>query len=145
MKKFNINILLVLAIFMAGCGANAMIAKKVESKVYKINYIVLDNEELKAPESATLGFKNDRIYGNAGCNRYFAGIKWLDDKTLEISNAGSTKMLCHDEEANSFEYQYLLNLGDKFNIVYDEQTITLINDKISIVLDSTSATLEETE
>lgn len=139
MKK----LILILGFILAGCASNATMAtsqntdsKMIEQKTYKIESITLKDEGdmLEAPQNATMGFEEDRIYGNAGCNNYFASIKWADDNTLEISQGGSTKMMCADEEANSFEYNYLSNLNGTFSVSSDDNTITLDNDKLSVVI-----------
>ncbi|RDU64679.1 META domain-containing protein [Helicobacter sp. MIT 14-3879] len=139
MKKIlKIILLLAIGIFVVGCAGSGNISNIVESKLYKIKYISQNGETIIAPLNenvATLGFENDRIYGNAGCNRYFAGISWRDSNSIDISQAGSTKMMCSDDEANNFEYKYLKNLDGNFIITNNGNEILLSKENFIIALD----------
>lgn len=130
------KLLLILGLILVGC-ANIQNTDDVliENTSYKIESITLDDESmLKAPQNASIIFENDKIYGNAGCNNYFASLEWIDNETIGISKGGSTKMMCVDESANTFEYDYLLNLNGEFSVSKDGNIIELDGDKINIII-----------
>lgn len=121
----RILLISLLGVFMAGC-ADAPLA---DFGLKRIDKIIVDNKTYNAPDKATLGFEDDRIYGNAGCNAYFAGVSSNDGK-IEIDAAGSTKMACHEESVNEFEYKFLTNLNGAFEL----KDNALIGKKLTIFL-----------
>lgn len=52
------------------------------------------NEEVPDGVRITARFKNGKVSGNAGCNRYFAPVTGKEPGQLDIGLVGSTKMAC---------------------------------------------------
>lgn len=81
----------------------------------------------------TLAFseKEGRVYGSAGCNRYFGGFT-LKGKRLTIGQAGSTRMFCGSPEGlmeQEDEYLGTLQTVERYRIEGDRLTITCASEK----------------
>ena len=67
-------------------------------------------------------YKDGRLAGSAGCNRYFAGAKEGDmPGDLVIASVGSTRKMCAPEEM-AIETRYLKKLKNvnKFGFLYGQ-------------------------
>lgn len=51
---------------------------------------------LEGARKVTMGFAEGRVFGHAGCNRYF-GTYTADDGQLALAHVGATKMYCEGE------------------------------------------------
>lgn len=126
-----------IAIIYTGCASNNININQSLNELnssFKIVSINIDNQAIKAPGNATLTINKDNIYGNAGCNNYFSNFKMLDDKTIQFSYAGSTRMICNDEKINDFEYRFLNIIEGIFNIEYKDNEIILHNKNAAVVI-----------
>lgn len=93
-------------------------------------------DEIKT--SITIEFSQDRVYGFAGVNRYFAGYKVENNNELKLSPIGST-MMAGPEKDMKMETEYLALLNnaniikvyqDKMEIITkDNQTMKFIENK----------------
>lgn len=101
--------------------------------VYKITSISVDGNTLEIPQKASLNIKDSRIYGNTGCNNYFANFVQNNNASVMISTAGSTKMMCHGD-VMKFEDIYLKNLEGMFSTIKDNKNIILENASMKIIL-----------
>ncbi len=139
MKKY---ILIIISLLLIGCANNANIDLESMNEQwngeYKISHIIVGNETIFAPENATLEFKDNRIYGNTGCNNYFSIANWIKNGSLKVAYAGSTKKMCHEKDINDFENIYLGNLEGEFEMSLEDDKYTLKNDNISIFLEKLS-------
>lgn len=100
---------------------------------YKIESIKINGDEIKIPKSATFNIDGDRIYGNSGCNSYFASFSIGSDSII-IGTAGVTRMYCASEEDNRFENMYLKNLDGEFKLSGDSKITKLYGKNMQIVL-----------
>ena len=74
----------------------------------------------------TISFAADnRGFGYAGCNRFFAQYT-QQDEALQLSHIGSTRMSC-EPERNKLEQRYLRGLLEVRTLVPQEQGIALQN------------------
>lgn len=81
----------------------------------------------------TLAFSADegRVYGSAGCNRYFGGFA-IKGKRLTIGHTGSTRMFCGSPEGlmdQEDEYLRTLSTVERYRIEGDRLTITCASEK----------------
>jgi len=81
----------------------------------------------------TLAFSENegRLYGSAGCNRYFGGVT-LKGERLTIGQAGSTRMFCGSPEGlmeQEAEYLRTLRTAERYRIEGDRLTITCASGK----------------
>ncbi len=72
-------------------------------------------EVLSDKQEITLRFDGDKIVGKSACNRYFAGIKELEDMAgnISIGQIGSTRMIC-PQESMDLENRYFAALQGVF-------------------------------
>ncbi len=70
------------------------------------NLVRLGSRPLPSGVAVTIEFEGDQIMGNAGCNRYFAGIKGNGPYDLSIGPPGATRRAC-PEPAMAVESAYL--------------------------------------
>ena len=79
-------------------------------------------EEPAVPPAITVTFGADSTFaGSAGCNRYFGRFLTPGGDSLELGQAGSTRMACPEPEMSQ-EDRYLLALGDvvRYRMTADE-------------------------
>lgn len=126
--------LIIMIYIFNGCAEIPNNTKiNLNNGVYKISEIKINGNKIKIAKSATFNIDNDRIYGNSGCNSYFAGFSRGSDSIM-IGTAGATRMYCANEEDNQFENIYLKNLDGEFKISGDSKTIKLYNKNMEITL-----------
>lgn len=87
MKKILLTILA--ALFVSGCAIDS---QKLE---YDVTYITewIGDEPVVGRNPVSLTFSQDRAYGNAGCNHWFASYQ-LDGQQIRFSQIGSTRKMC---------------------------------------------------
>lgn len=133
---------LLILIVMLGIGcADASLQNSGADKTislsnggYKFVSVTIDNIALDIPKDASFNVENDRIFGNTGCNNYFTGLKINDNGSISTSLAGSTRMMCHEDVINQFEYQYLKNLEGNFSVSQSGENIILESHSARIIL-----------
>lgn len=133
-------LLILIAMLGIGCAdvssQNSGIDKTISlsNGGYKFVSVMIDNISLDIPKDASFNVENDRIFGNTGCNNYFTGLKINDNGSISTSLAGSTRMMCHEDVVNQFEYQYLKNLEGTFSVLQNGENIVLESPSMKIIL-----------
>lgn len=87
MKKVVLAGLAIL--FVAGCSVDPLTLQN------EVTYIAewIGDEPVVGRNPVSLTFSEDRAYGNAGCNHWFASYQ-LDGQKLRFSEIGSTRKMC---------------------------------------------------
>lgn len=85
------------ALLMVGLAAVSVTGCSVEPLTLQneVTYIAewIGDEPVVGRNPVSLTFSEDRAYGNAGCNHWFASYQ-LDGQKLRFSEIGSTRKLC---------------------------------------------------
>nr|WP_217477003.1 META domain-containing protein [Stutzerimonas stutzeri] len=85
------------ALMMAGLAMASVTGCSVEPLTLQndVTYIAewIGDEPVVGRNPVSLTFSEDRAYGNAGCNHWFANYQ-RDGQTLRFSDIGSTRKLC---------------------------------------------------
>ncbi len=133
MKKIILAVIMLYG--LNGCAevSNNTTKINLEDGKYKIKQIVINNDSINIPKSATFNIDGDRIYGNSGCNSYFASFSRGVDN-ITIGAAGATRMYCANEEDNKFENIYLRYLNGNFMVSGSSKEIKLDGKNIQIIL-----------
>ncbi|HTO37580.1 MAG TPA: META domain-containing protein [Brumimicrobium sp.] len=79
----------------------------------------------------SVDLKEMRIAGNAGCNRYFAGIEGLSTQKITFSQAGATMMACNNE---NIESEYLKVLGDVATFDFENDLLNFYDEDGNSIL-----------
>lgn len=102
MKK-NLWIAGVTAIILSACASNKAVEKR-SPLAGEWSIVTVDGKNVKAAEDGDapfIGFdvKENRVYGNAGCNLLTGGLQ-ADMKagTIDFSALGSTRKMCQNME-----------------------------------------------
>lgn len=123
-----------MALFGACAGSRA--AQGLVGKEWVLqSYGVIGAEKTVVPNTEiTLTFSSDnRIYGSAGCNRYFSAYETGQSNTLSIQNIGATKMWC-DRPVMDQEEKYFEALGNTSTFAIKEYRLQLLSDSGQHVL-----------
>lgn len=74
---------------VAGCSVEPLTLQN------DVTYIAewIGDDPVVGRNPVSLTFSEDRAYGNAGCNHWFASYQ-LDGQTLRFSEIGSTRKIC---------------------------------------------------
>jgi heat shock protein HslJ len=93
------------ALSLMGCAADPMTLQT------DVTYIAewIGDDPVVGRHPVSLTFSDDRAYGNAGCNHWFASYV-LDGKTLRFGDIGSTRKMC-SEHIMAQEQHFLDLLG----------------------------------
>ncbi|RAX54619.1 hypothetical protein CCY99_02325 [Helicobacter sp. 16-1353] len=134
----KIYLLALVVLLSVGCAdiaeSNTQNKTNLSDGEYKIISITINNDILEIPQKATFNIKDNRVYGNAGCNNYFGGFVKNDDGSVSFFTIGSTRMLCPDGYANQFEYKYLRSLDSTFRLSKNGKDIILENPSSKIIV-----------
>ncbi len=89
MKKILLAGLVGLSV--SGCAVEPLTLQN------EVTYIAewIGDEPVVGRNPVSLTFSEDRAYGNAGCNHWFASYQ-LDGQKLRFSEIGSTRKMCAD-------------------------------------------------
>lgn len=119
---------------LAACTADAQIVPKkinVEQLQHNWKLTHVDNIRLATVINSTLSIANDnKVSGNLGCNNFF-GQAELTNNQLNIGKMGMTRMMCSDLK-NDVEMDVSQVLGNWVNVMIDEKTLILSNNKHSL-------------
>jgi heat shock protein HslJ len=87
MKKILLAGLVILSV--SGCAVEPLTLQN------EVTYIAewIGDEPVVGRNPVSLTFSEDRAYGNAGCNHWFASYQ-LDGQKLRFSEIGSTRKMC---------------------------------------------------
>lgn len=128
----------LLLLLLNGCAsvANSSSSNKfvIENKDYKIISVEVDGEDIPVPSGASFSIDGDKIFGNAGCNSYFASFL-MDRNGISVQLTGSTRMYCGKRDDNVFENAYLGELSGGFSVSGDENSLILESKKMKVVLE----------
>ncbi|TMM30412.1 META domain-containing protein [Polaribacter aestuariivivens] len=127
------NILLIFCtILMVSCSTNSENKKTkadflndikgtwTVSKIANITKEELTNHQ-KTP---FITIEEEKVNGNNGCNNFFSSINTIEEKNIEFSMFGETKMMCAEMKiADAFGS--LLSKIDTYSV--DDKTLTFFN------------------
>lgn len=92
------------------------------------NLVSYNQQQILPKSEITAEFKQGRVSGLAGCNRYFADYQ-LDNAKLNINSVGSTRKVCRDVAGLMEQETTYLRLLDK------SQSATVVNNVLTIKTD----------
>lgn len=92
------------------------------------NLVSYNQQPILSKSEITAEFKQGRVSGSAGCNRYFADYQ-LDNAKLNTNSVGSTKRACPDVDGLVEQETTYLKLLDKV------QSATVVNNLLTIKTD----------
>lgn len=72
----------------------------------------------------------NKIVGNAGCNRYFGGYELGEESMISFSQMGATMMACPNLD---LEESYLKAVGSTVSFMIDQNTLSFLNEEGEIV------------
>ena len=117
---------------------------------WKIVSFVLGGEKYEAKDfeqTPSMRFDTEelKVYGNTGCNTFFATYVWLKDKddTIEMRNSGMTRKLCASPEAMKFEQKLMEEFDGEFIVIEEENKLTLKKETLIINLEALNAPIGE--
>ncbi len=127
-----------MAVFGA-CGGTRGVRELVGKEWVLNSYGVTGAEKTVIPNpEITLAFSsNNRIYGSAGCNRYFSAYEAGRNNTLSIQNIGATKMWCGGRVMDQ-EKRYFEAVGNTSTFTIEEYRLRLLSDNGQHVLNFTA-------
>ncbi|WP_435414075.1 META domain-containing protein [Polaribacter aestuariivivens] len=127
------NILLIFCtILMISCGTNS------ESKKTKTDFLndvkgtwtvseianITKEELTNHQKTPFIKFEEEKVSGNNGCNNYFSSINTIEEKSIEFSVFGETKMMCPDMKVSD-TFGSLLSKISTYSV--GKSTLTFFN------------------
>lgn len=101
--KFNIIVMMLLAVSVTGCKTSQKSAKEGKSPLCGVQWNLISIEGLSvdnltfATQPCIIFHDNGNYSGNFGCNAFF-GEYFQKKNKMELTYKGSTKKLCNDME-----------------------------------------------
>ncbi len=133
MKKFTL-LMLVAALVGTACSTSKKVvadSTALTANQWKIHLVY--GEPTEGEEARTMGFEEDRVYGNAGCNNYFAQYTISGNK-LTFTGVGATGRLCANPGT---EAAILKALNEVASFKADNKSATLYDASGKVVLELT--------
>ncbi|MCE3046618.1 META domain-containing protein [Helicobacter kayseriensis] len=78
--------------------------------------------------------KELKLYGNTGCNAFFATYTWLNDQKIEMRNSGLTRKMCASEDAMKFEQKLMEEFDGDFEVTEEKDDLILKREDLQITL-----------
>lgn len=100
MKKVVVGCLLAVGLFGAACSQKTLNTSLAgEWDIVSVNGKTVDAAMVEEAPYIGFNYAENKAYGTAGCNRFFAGFA-LDSvaSTLSFDHAGATRMMCANME-----------------------------------------------
>ncbi|MCV3381789.1 META domain-containing protein [Campylobacter sp. IFREMER_LSEM_CL2127] len=136
MKKIITLSIASLAVF-SGCSVATLSVDDLQNKEFTISSYEANGKSYELPQntktSISFDNKDKRLFGTAGCNRFFGNYKDQGNSIKIEDNLASTKMLC-DQESMKFEDNFLRYFNGEFKIINDDEGIILENKKMKVYL-----------
>lgn len=117
---------------------------------WKIVSFVLEDETYVAKDfeqTPSMRFDTEelKVYGNTGCNTFFANYVWLKDKdnVIEMRNSGMTRKMCASQESMKFEQKLMEEFDGEFEVIEEENKLTLKKETLTINLEALDAPVGE--
>ncbi|HEC1762506.1 TPA: META domain-containing protein [Campylobacter lari] len=136
MKKIIALSMASLAVF-SGCSVTNLSVDDLQNKEFTISSYEANGKSYELPQntktSISFDNKDKRLFGTAGCNRFFGNYKDQGNSIKIEDNLASTKMLC-DQESMKFEDNFLRYFNGEFKIISDDEGIILENKKMKVYL-----------
>ncbi len=127
MKKiFAVCFLGVWLLALAACGRSSAMPEGTWKLVSLNGNPVIEGTGL------TLGFEEDRVFGNSGCNS-FGGSYALNGSSLEFDELATTLMACADEAVMAQESSYLAALNAVETMEAGEEGLVLRGPEVELV------------
>lgn len=106
---------------------------------WKISSFTLTGESFESKNIEPTPFmrfdtKEFKVYGNTGCNSFFANYLWITDKVIEMRNSGMTRKMCASEDSMKFEQKLMEEFDGEFEVIEDGANLTLKKDTLTINL-----------
>lgn len=86
-------------------------------------YAIDDEETENSGQTLSISLEENRISGNAGCNRFFGSIKEISDTEIAFHNIGSTKMACPDMNPEQHYLRFLDQTDITWHVDENDQLI----------------------
>ncbi|MCV3387879.1 MULTISPECIES: META domain-containing protein [unclassified Campylobacter] len=136
MRKIITLSIASLAVF-SGCSVANLSVDDLQNKEFTISSYKANGKSYELPQntktSISFDNKDKRLFGTAGCNRFFGNYKDQGSSIKIEDNLASTKMLC-DQESMKFEDNFLRYFNGEFKIINDDDGIVLENKKMKVYL-----------
>ncbi len=139
MKKIILCIVLCFEMgfsFQKMLGINAY--SLLSEKRWEIDSMMLGDYEIIIPnevENAFLSFKENSVFGIAGCNNYFATFRILGNgKMIQVQPGGLTRKMCSSTFESEIEAIFTKNFVGNFIVQGDDESITLVKENFQIRL-----------
>ena len=117
---------------MISCGTNSENKKtkadfltniKGTWTVFEIKNITKENLT-NYQKTPFIKIEEEKVSGNNGCNNYFSTVINIDEKSLEFSHFGETRMMCRDMKISD-TFRLLVSKIETYS--GDSKTLTFFN------------------
>ncbi len=121
MKKFPLLMLAAALVSTACTTSKNGAADQATLTAHQWKIVKVYDQPAVGEETPTMAFEADRVYGNTGCNNYFAQYT-IDGNRLTLTNAGATNRLCANAGS---EAAILKALNEIASFRLDKKTVLL--------------------
>lgn len=83
---------------------------------FSLDGVVYEGKNLEEIPTMRFDTQEMKMYGNTGCNTFFANYVWMSDKVIEMRGSGMTRKLCASEDSMKFEQKLMEEFDGEFEI-----------------------------
>lgn len=83
---------------------------------FSLDGVVYEDKNLEQVPTMRFDTQELKVYGNTGCNTFFANYVWMSDKTIEMRGSGMTRKMCATEQTMKFEQKLMEEFDGEFEI-----------------------------
>lgn len=143
-KTFIFTLLFFSSLFLKGCfvlrifdfGPSVDLSKySWEIKSFKLGEVTYLAKDYGVIPTMRFDVDELKMYGNTGCNAFFASYEWLNNSVIEMRGSGMTRKMC-TKEAGVFEQKLMEEFDGDFEVKEEEKKLVLIRDNLIIYLEA---------
>lgn len=83
---------------------------------FSLDGVVYEDKDLEQVPTMRFDTKELKMYGNTGCNNFFANYLWMSDKVIEMRGSGMTRKMCASEKTMKFEQKLMEEFDGEFEV-----------------------------
>lgn len=101
---------------------------------FSLDGVVYEDKNLEQVPTMRFDIQDMKVYGNTGCNTFFANYIWMSDKVVEMRGSGMTRKMCASKQTMKFEQKLMEEFDGEFEITEDGKNLVLKKDTLIINL-----------
>lgn len=135
--------LLFVLFFLSGCFFKSLFdfGPKIDLNTnlwqiasFKLGDTMYKPEDYEQIPQIRFDTKELKLYGESGCNMFFASYSWINDEKIEMRHSGMTRKICQSADLMKFEEKLLEEFDGDFKVIKNKNQMILKKENLEILL-----------